>query len=106
MEILTALADLRDSHKFIYNKEIEFAVGAAVKSMGPEIVLNTIPLQVRNLLMSLIKSQKYPSHFILICFYFQGVNRSWLLPVLKDCISNASLAFFIKSIMPLAIQCE
>ncbi|XP_033220095.1 RRP12-like protein [Belonocnema kinseyi] len=80
VEILSALADLRDSHKFIYNKEIEFAVGAAVKSMGPEIVLKTIPLQ--------------------------GVNRSWLLPVLKDCISHASLAFFIKSILPLAIQCE
>lgn len=45
-KILITLADLRDTHKFTYNSEIEYAVGAAVKSMGPEIVLNTIPLQV------------------------------------------------------------
>lgn len=51
MKILTALADLRDTHKFTYNSEIEYAVGAAVKSMGPEIVLNTIPLQVFILLL-------------------------------------------------------
>lgn len=41
-----ALAELRDSYKFSYNAEIEFAVGAAVKSLGPQVVLSAIPLQV------------------------------------------------------------
>ncbi|XP_043477342.1 RRP12-like protein isoform X1 [Leptopilina heterotoma] len=79
-KILITLADLRDTHKFTYNSEIEYAVGAAVKSMGPEIVLNTIPLQ--------------------------NLNRSWLLPILKDCISNAPLSYFIKSLLPLAVHCQ
>ena len=46
VEILVALAELRDSYKFSYNAEIEFAVGAAVRSLGPQIVLSAIPLQV------------------------------------------------------------
>lgn len=46
VDILKALAELRDSYKFTYNAEIEFAVGAAVRSLGPHIVLSAIPLQV------------------------------------------------------------
>ncbi|XP_024936269.1 RRP12-like protein [Cephus cinctus] len=86
LDILTALAELRDSYKFIYNAEVEYAVGAAVRTMGPEIVLRTIPLQTGSDIIDL--------------------NRSWLLPVLKDCISNASLSYFIQSLLPLATMCE
>lgn len=43
---LKSLAELRDSYKFTYNNELEHAVGAAVRSMGPESVLNIISLKV------------------------------------------------------------
>ncbi|KAK0081235.1 hypothetical protein PV325_012542 [Microctonus aethiopoides] len=84
--ILIDLADLRDSHKFTYNSEVEYAVGAAVKSMGPELVLAKIPLQTSADAIDL--------------------RRSWLLPVLKDCVNNASLSYFINSMLPLAVMCE
>lgn len=45
---LKTLAELRDSYKFSYNSELEHAVGAAVRSMGPETVLNVISLKVNN----------------------------------------------------------
>lgn len=85
-QILVDLADLRDSHKFTYNAEVEYAVGAAVKSMGPEMVLKKIPLRGNEEIIDL--------------------KRSWLLPVLKDCTSQASLAYFIESLLPLATMCE
>ncbi|XP_034940350.1 RRP12-like protein [Chelonus insularis] len=84
--VLMELAELRDSYKFTYNSEVEYAVGAAVKSMGPEVVLGKIPLQTIT----------------------DGIDlrRSWLLPVLKDCISKASLSYFINHMLPLATMCE
>ncbi|XP_046410406.1 RRP12-like protein [Neodiprion fabricii] len=86
LEILVALAELRDSYKFSYNSEVEYAVGAAVQSMGPEIVLNTIPLQTSTDTIDL--------------------NRSWLLPTLKENIVQAPLSYFVKSLLPLATMCE
>lgn len=43
---LKTLSSLRDSYKFSYNNELEQAVAAAIKAMGPEIVLSEIPLTV------------------------------------------------------------
>lgn len=40
------MAELRDSYKFSNVNELEFAVGTAIRTMGPETVLNAIPLQV------------------------------------------------------------
>lgn len=46
MSCLKSLAELRDSYKFSYNTELEHAVGAAVRHMGPEVVLSVISLKV------------------------------------------------------------
>lgn len=43
---LKTLSSLRDSYKFSYNSELEYAVGAAVRTMGPETILQVIPLTV------------------------------------------------------------
>lgn len=43
---LKSLSQLRDSYKFSYNNELEHAVGAAVRFMGAEVVLNVIHLKV------------------------------------------------------------
>ncbi|XP_058797316.1 RRP12-like protein [Phymastichus coffea] len=84
--LLKALAELRDFFQFSYNADIEFAVGAAVKSLGPQVVLSAIPLQVSNGIVDL--------------------KRSWLLPILKDCITNSPLAYFIDNLLPLAESCD
>ncbi|XP_014218682.1 RRP12-like protein [Copidosoma floridanum] len=85
MEILVKLRDLRDSYKFSYNSEIDYAVGAAVKSLGPERVLIAIPLQA-------------PTGEV-------DLKRSWILPVLKDCTCSARLGYFINNLLPLAESC-
>jgi len=46
MSCLKLMAELRDSYKFSNVNELEFAVGTAIRTMGPEAVLNAIPLQV------------------------------------------------------------
>lgn len=86
LPILVELADLRDSHKFMYNSDVESAVGAAVRSLGPQLVLSRIPLQSSAGTFDL--------------------NRSWLLPVLKQYINESTLAYFRDSMLPIAIMCS
>jgi len=45
-QCLRSLADLRDSHRFPYKSLLDKAVGMAVQSMGPKLVLDAIPLQI------------------------------------------------------------
>ncbi|KAG5889831.1 hypothetical protein JTB14_023156 [Gonioctena quinquepunctata] len=84
--LLKSLAELRDSYKFSYNNELEHAVGAAIRSMGPEIVLEVISL-------------KKPNGDL-------NIDRSWLLPVLKENIKFSTLEYFVKGILPLALFCH
>jgi hypothetical protein len=35
-----------------------------------------------------------------------NLKRSWLLPILKDYTSHASLAYYIDYLIPLANSCE
>lgn len=46
LDILKTLAELRESYNFACNAGVEYAVGAAIKALGPRIVLQTLPLQV------------------------------------------------------------
>ncbi|CAG9770255.1 unnamed protein product [Ceutorhynchus assimilis] len=85
-ETLKSLAELRDSYKFSYNNELEYAVGAAIRSMGPEKVLEIIPLKRDNGELN--------------------IDRSWLLPVLKENIKCSTLNYFRESIFPLARFCQ
>ncbi|CAH0554769.1 unnamed protein product [Brassicogethes aeneus] len=83
---LKSLAELRDSYKFSYNNELEHAVGAAIRALGPEIVLGVITLKKDNGDLN--------------------IDRSWLLPVLKENIKCATLEYFVKGILPLALFCQ
>lgn len=49
MDILKRLADLRDSYNFASKNDAEYAIGAAIRTLGPEAVLNLIPLKASNL---------------------------------------------------------
>ncbi|XP_052773393.1 RRP12-like protein [Mya arenaria] len=83
---LTLMADLRDSVRFAYKGELDHAVGAAVKAMGPREVLTAIPLQ--------ITGQSDDLDF----------PRSWLLPVIRDNVQETELAFFTSYFLPLAAK--
>lgn len=43
---LQSLADLRSTPHFPFSGEVDLAVGAAVESMGPEVVLGAVPLDI------------------------------------------------------------
>ncbi|KAM3912961.1 RRP12-like protein isoform 2-T2 [Leptodactylus fuscus] len=81
---LQTLADLRISSHFPYTGELDRVVGEAVASMGPEVVLKAIPLQ--------IDGTEEISDF----------PRSWLVPVIRDYVKNTELDFFTRYFLPLA----
>lgn len=83
---MKSLAELRDSYKFSYNNELEHAVGAAIRYMGPETVLNVITL-------------KKPNGEL-------NMDRSWLLPVLKENIKRSTLKYWLNEILPMAMACH
>uniref|UniRef100_A0AAY5KQZ3 Ribosomal RNA-processing protein 12-like conserved domain-containing protein n=1 Tax=Esox lucius TaxID=8010 RepID=A0AAY5KQZ3_ESOLU len=79
---LQALADLRATPRFPFCGELDLAVGGAVESMGPEVVLTAVPLN--------ITGQEY-------------FPRSWLIPVIRDHVKNTHLAYFTSYLLPLAV---
>ncbi|NXG17389.1 RRP12 protein, partial [Grallaria varia] len=81
---LQSLCDLRLSPHFPYTAEVDQAVGAAVSTMGPEVLLEAVPLEISGKEETL----DFP--------------RSWLLPVLRDYVQGARLSFFSSYFLPLA----
>ncbi|GAB0088077.1 RRP12-like protein [Sergentomyia squamirostris] len=66
--------------------QIEHCLVTAIETMGPERIINAIPLTEENGVISL--------------------NRSWLLPLLRESIRHAHLSFFTNHIISLADQCK
>lgn len=85
-DILKSLGELRESCNFAYNSDVEYAIGAAIRGMGPEIVLHILPLQINNTTLNL--------------------KRAWMIPLLKDCIMGGSISFFKDTLLPIALVCE
>ncbi|XP_030626814.1 RRP12-like protein isoform X2 [Chanos chanos] len=81
---LQALSDLRATPQFPFSGELDLAVGGAVESMGPEVVLNAVPL----LITGTDDDLEFP--------------RSWLIPVIRDHVSNTQLGYFTSYFLPLA----
>lgn len=46
LQCLRSLCDLRLSPHFPYTAEVDQAVGAAVGAMGPEVLLESVPLEI------------------------------------------------------------
>ncbi|XP_030379067.1 RRP12-like protein [Scaptodrosophila lebanonensis] len=65
--------------------QIEHTLISAIKALGPEIVLQAIPLTEGNGIV---------------------MERSWLLPLLREGANGASFLFFKQSILPLAVDCQ
>ncbi|KAG8523483.1 RRP12-like protein [Galemys pyrenaicus] len=81
---LQSLCDLRLSPHFPHAAALDQAVGAAVASMGPEVVLQAVPLEIDGSEETL----DFP--------------RSWLLPVIRDHVRETRLGFFTAYFLPLA----
>lgn len=79
--MLRKLNERKESHNFNHHKEVEHATGCAVKALGPEFVLRNIPIREED-----------------------GINldRSWLLPVLREKMVGAQLRYFATEILELA----
>jgi hypothetical protein len=43
---LGSLANLRESEQFEYKKEADYAIGRAIQTFGPKLVINCIPLHI------------------------------------------------------------
>ncbi|XP_011686333.1 PREDICTED: RRP12-like protein [Wasmannia auropunctata] len=84
--VVKTLGNLRDSHDFSYNRDAEYAIGAAIRAMGPRVVLNILPLGIDENTLNL--------------------RRSWMVPLLKDCITGGTIALFKDVLLPLALRCE
>ncbi|KAH8271127.1 hypothetical protein KR018_000867 [Drosophila ironensis] len=74
--------DSQSNHRL----QIEHTLISAVKALGPELVLTAIPLADARGAMQL--------------------DRSWLLPLLREGANDASLQFFKEKILPLAMDCQ
>ncbi|KAL8921554.1 MAG: hypothetical protein Q9208_005708 [Pyrenodesmia sp. 3 TL-2023] len=81
--IVTAIGGLRASESFNGKKEADAVLAKAIESMGPEAVLEILPLNLRT-------SQKGQP------------GRAWLLPLLRENVINANLAHFRSEFVPLS----
>ena len=82
LPIVKAVGELRGSDSFQGKKESDELLGHAIRSLGPEVVLSVLPLNLNN---------PRPGQ--------QG--RVWLLPLLRDHVSNTNLAHFKAEFVPL-----
>uniref|UniRef100_A0A8C8R7I7 Ribosomal RNA processing 12 homolog n=1 Tax=Pelusios castaneus TaxID=367368 RepID=A0A8C8R7I7_9SAUR len=81
---LQSVCDLRHSPHFPHTSELDQVVGAAVSSMGPELLLQAVALEIDGTEETL----DFP--------------RSWLLPVIRDHVQGTRLGFFTSYFLPLA----
>lgn len=88
IKCLQSLADLRDSINFNYTKELDNAVGKAVITMGPDVILEAIPLNLN------LESNKL------------DFPRSWLLPVIRDNVRETKLEYFTNYFLPIASKLQ
>ncbi|KAK8775267.1 hypothetical protein V5799_031383 [Amblyomma americanum] len=84
LEPLSYIAELHGSQTYTNDAIVDRAIAAAIRTMGPEVVLKAVPLD-----MSGEES----------CLDFK---RSWMLPLLRDNIKATRLSLFITYFLPLA----
>ncbi|KKK15127.1 hypothetical protein ARAM_007270, partial [Aspergillus rambellii] len=82
-DIVRTIGELRSNDSFQGKKEADNVLGSAVEAMGPEAVLEILPL---NLI------QQKPGQ----------PGRVWLLPILRDSVTNTNLGHFRSEFVPLS----
>ncbi|KAJ9603067.1 pre-rRNA processing protein [Cladophialophora chaetospira] len=83
LPIVKAMGELRTNEGFQGKKEADEVLGHAIRNLGPGAVLGVLP-------HNLVKPQ-------------QGQpGRAWLLPLLRDHVSNTNLSHFRSDLVPLS----
>eukprot|EP01137_Pigoraptor_chileana_P034228 Opistho-2@26451 len=82
--LLSGLIALRLSRGFKLRPEVEAAIGAAARAVGPRVFLRLVPLD--------IDSEENQTQF----------PKGFLVPLLKDNIRRAELSFLSSQLLPLA----
>ncbi|KAK8134666.1 hypothetical protein PG984_006678 [Apiospora sp. TS-2023a] len=83
LNLAKSVGEIRGNDSFMGKKEADEVLGKAIRAMGPEAVLNVLPLN----LLKPVKGQP---------------GRAWLLPTLRDYTSNTDLQHFKTEFIPLS----
>ena len=81
--IIKNIGELRGNSSFAGKKEADAVLGRAVAAIGPKALLETLPLNLAEPTAG-------------------DAGRAWLLPILRDHISNTDLAHFRAEFVPLS----
>lgn len=82
-DVVKTVGELRGNDAFTGKKEADEVLGKAIRAMGPQSVLNFLPLNLAR------PKAGQP-------------GRAWLLPILRDYVSNTNLAHFKSEFVPLS----
>lgn len=82
-DVVRIVGEIRGNESFHGKKEADKVLGAAIGAMGPETVLNILPLNI---------THQKPGE----------PGRVWLLPILRDTVSNTRLGYFGSEFVPLS----
>ena len=82
-DIVKAVGELRGNDSFNGKKEADVVLGNAVEAMGPDSVLEILPLNL---------AKPKPGQ----------PGRAWLLPILRDHVQNTNLMHFRSEFVPLS----
>ncbi|PSS00524.1 NUC173 domain-domain-containing protein [Coniella lustricola] len=83
LTVTKTVGEMRGSDSFASKKQADEVLGKAIRAMGPEAVLDVLPLN----LSKPTKGQP---------------GRAWLLPLLRDYTANTNLAHFRTELVPLS----
>lgn len=83
VDVVRTVGELRGKDSFNGKREADAVLGKAIRAMGPESVLNVLPLNLAN-----PRSGQ--------------AGRAWLLPILRDFVSNTKLQHFKTEFVPLS----
>jgi ribosomal RNA-processing protein 12 len=82
-DVVKTIGELRSNDSFTGKKEADEIIGKAIRSMGPESVLKILPLNLGT------PKKGQP-------------GRAWMLPILRDYVSNTNLGHFKTEFVPLS----
>ncbi|TKA80295.1 hypothetical protein B0A49_01586 [Cryomyces minteri] len=81
--VVKTVGNLRGNESFAGKKEADAVLAKAIRAMGPDNVLNILPLN----LTKPVAGQP---------------GRAWLLPIMRDSVSNTRLAHFRTELVPMS----
>ena len=83
VDLVTTIGELRTNEAFHGKKEADRVLGSAIEAMGPAAVLELLPLNI------IEQKNGQP-------------GRVWMLPILRDSVTNTELGHFRSELVPLS----